>query len=302
MIRPILHLTADELARLVGAIDPLAVLVDEFTGNGADGRLTPWAGPEFGGPVPAGDLVLLVDSAGRRCVLPSSALSGLRTASMVALAARDLVAPGVLTAAVLGFGPVTWASLTLVERNLTGFSHAALCTTGGSVPRAVTEPLERAGIGWSTPSSVSEAVFGATLVVATVVTARWDGVVRLPGSATVINTTGLDLPDRLVDAVDQVFVDDLDLIGRNPHRHFARMHMIGSGEAPRPPGRPGEHRRHRRVRADFAELLAGGRAGRSHADEVLLVELLGTDKLDVGLASSLHRAALAHGLGVKVIG
>jgi ornithine cyclodeaminase/alanine dehydrogenase-like protein (mu-crystallin family) len=74
------------------------------------------------------------------------------------------------------------------------------------------------------------------------------------------------------------------------------MHLTGPAEVP-----DSDAWRHRPVRADFARLLTGAQSGRSHADDVLLVELLGTGRLDVGLASTLHRAARDHGVGVEVV-
>lgn len=289
MTNPIIGLTKAELAALAKVIDPVEEVVAEFTGGRAGGRLTPWHGPRFGGPA-AGDLVLLDDrEGGGRCLLPSSALCSLRTAAMVALAARELVAPGVITAAVLGFGLVAQDTLLLLERTLTGLSHAAICPGEDAPDRAachaVIAALDRAGIGWSLSTAVAESVFGATLVVATVVTDPHD-LGRPPDGTTVINTSGRDLPAPLVAAADQIVVDDLALLRHNAHRAFVRAHLAAGS--------------HQRVSVDFTRLLTRTQPGRSHADDVLLVELLDTRKLDVGLASSLHRAALDLGLGVEV--
>jgi ornithine cyclodeaminase/alanine dehydrogenase-like protein (mu-crystallin family) len=294
---PTLRLTTDDVTRLVDAIDPLDELVAELAGRGSRGHLTPC-------PVSPGELVVLDDHVvGGRCLLPSSALEVVRTAAMAAFAARALTAPGVVTAAVVGVGPLPFVTLPLIGRHLAGLSHVAICPTGRDldrpVARTVTDALDRAGIGWSVRSAVAESVFGATLVIATAVTRGWLGVGRLPTSATVINMTGRDLPDSLVDGVDHVFVDDLALVADNAHRYFARVHLhIADG--PRSPAERPVGWRTRRVRADLGQLLRGTGPGRTHTDDVLLVELLGTARLDAGLAGTLYRAAREHGIGLDL--
>jgi len=333
MISPILRLNIDELASALDAIDPVEVLAEELVGRtagGADrlpnrsGRLTPWHGVTPAGipavtsadlpagtsaGVPAGDLVLLEDlGVGGGCVLPASALAVVRTAALAALAARTLVIPGVVTAAVLGSDFAAQSSLTLIARYLPGLSHVAVCPSdrrSGDEPGRPLEPrvidrLDFAGVGWSVTAAVAQAVFGATLIVATTAGAPHLEIGQLPKGAVLINTTGEDLPDELVDAVDQIYVDDAALIEGNAHRYFARMHLAGptNGSA-WAAGQAG--RRDRRVDADLAQVLTGAHAGRTHVDHILLVELLGARAPDVRLACALHRAAIELGLGVRLV-
>jgi len=314
MTNPILRLNTDELLSALDAIDPVDVLVEELVGQtvgGSDGppqpaaTLTPWQADDEPGVGPVAELMLLDDLVtGAKCVLPSSALYVFRTAALAALAARELVVPGVVTAAVLGNGFAAQASLSLIARNLTGLSHVAVCPESDEVnlpmePRVI-DQLDLAGVGWLMTTAVSEAVFGATLIIATIGRARWLEIGQLPKGAVLINTTGEDLPDDLVDAVDQIYVDDSSLISRNAHRYFARMHMAGNGECPPPPGRI-VGRRPPRVAADLAQVLTGAHPGRTHLDHILLVELLGARVLDARLASKLHGAALERGLGVRLV-
>ena len=307
----ILRLDTDELLSALDAIDPVDALIEELAGRACDdvgpsspeGRLTPWRG---GGPAdaPATDLVLLEDPrAGSDCVLPASALRGFRTAALATLAGRTFVTPGVVTAAVLGSGLAAQVSLTLIARYLSGLSHVAVCPTGdepdGPLQPRVIDRLDLAGVGWSVAPAAAEAVFGATLVVAAIAGAPWPEIGRLPKGAVLVNTTGEDLPDDLVDAVDQVYVDDAALIGAVPHRYFARMHRAGLNAGPA--WSAWTEQRHRRIEADFAQVLTGAHAGRTHVDHILLVELLSANALDVRLACLLHGAALEHGLGRRLV-
>lgn len=319
MISPILQLDTDELLSAVDAIDPVDVLAAELVGKAGagqgtgmagtvgqpwqDSRLAPW---HAGGRAdePGTELVLLEDRrTGSSCVLPAAALTGFRSAALAALAARTFVAPGVVTAAVLGSGVAAQLSLALIARYLPGLSHVAVWAPGdepgGPLDPRMIDQLDLTGVGWSVAPSVAEAVFGATLVVATVAAAPWGEIGQLPKSAVLVNTTGVDLPDELVDAVDEIYVDDGDLVAGNAHRYFARAHLAQPGAGPAWPSRA-QVRPHRRVEADLADVLTRAHAGRTHVDHVLLVELLSTTVLDARLASLLHRAALEHGLGMRL--
>lgn len=325
MTNPILRLNTDELLNALDAIDPVDVLVEELVGQsvgGTDGppepdyRLSPWVADDAAGhghgtengiePVgPAAELLLLDDLvAGGRCVMPSSALYVFRTAALATLAARELVAPGVVTAAVLGSGFVAQASLSLIARNLFGLSHVAVCPDSEdlNIPLAprVVDQLDLAGVGWLMTTAVAEAVFGATLIVATIGRARWLEIGQLPKGAVLINTTGEDLPDDLVDAVDQIYVDDATLIEHNPHRYFARKHL-GKPTDTGKSTRRASSGRSPQVVADLTEVLTGAHPGRTHVDHILLVELLGARVLDARLAGRLHRAALERGLGIRLV-
>lgn len=311
MTSPILRLTAEELSSALAAVNPVDALVEDLLGRTAGGvarrpnhRLTPWSGHNS---VDAGstELVLYEDRrAGSRCLLPAPTLKVFQMAALAVAAARELVAPGVVTAAVPGAGTAAQAALMLIARFVPGLSHVAVCPVGGEpdepIQPRVLDELDLAGVGWLVTTEISEAVFGATLIVSSAGTALWSDVGQLPKGAVLVNTTGEDLPDELVDAVDQIYVDDLRLIEVNSHRYFARMHMAGSSTGSTAHHRT-DGRRHRRVEADLPQVLTGAHPGRTHVDHVLLVELLGAQVLDTGLASLLHRAAVDQGLGVPLV-
>lgn len=316
MTSPALQLDIDELLSALEVIDPVDVLIEELISRAAggegqsptlDGRLTPWRRRTPAEGAPATELVLLEDlGVGGRCVLPKSVLYTFRTASLVALAARELTVPGVVTGAMLGFDFTAQTSLALITRYLPGLSHVAVCPKGdgsnglnGPMQPRIIDQLDLSGVDWSVTTAVAEAVFGATLVVVTAARVRWSEFGHLAKGSVLINATGKDLPDHLVDVVDQIYVDDAALIYSNPHRYFARLHM--AERSADPAWDRADFRRYRGIEADFAQILAGAHAGRTHVDHILLVELLGARELDVPLACALHRAALDYGLGVWLI-
>jgi ornithine cyclodeaminase/alanine dehydrogenase-like protein (mu-crystallin family) len=92
-----------------------------------------------------------------------------------------------------------------------------------------------------------------------------------------ISVAGSDFSDGVLASVSQLYVDDLTLADR-AYRNDRR----------------------RRIVADLGRVLSGAHPGRTHVDDVLMVELLGVHRLDVRLACELHRAALVRGLGVQL--
>ncbi|MCT2587648.1 hypothetical protein [Actinophytocola gossypii] len=269
------QLNTDELVSAWTAIDPVRVLAVGLVERSAErepaGRFHSYAR--------TADAVLFEDlRAGRRCVLPAEALIACHTAALATVAARTLVAPGVVTAAVLGSGPVLPLLLTLLTRHVPGLSHVAVCPAGGPLGPDVLDQLDEAGIGWSFTDVPAEAALGATLVVALAA----DLARQVPGPPTagalLVYVAGSDLADDVADSVSQFYVDDAALV--DPARRNGR--------------------RQRRVEADLGRVLRGDHPGRTHVDDVLLVELLGAHRLDGWLAGELHRAALVRGLGVAL--
>jgi hypothetical protein len=275
----VLQLNTDELASAWSAINPVRVLCEALVDQQAPGRepvgrFHPWA--------PADDLVLLDDLlVGRRCVLPTATLTVFQTAALVTVAAWALVTPGVVTAVVLGSGSVLQLLLTLVTRHVSGLSHVVVCPAGGvrgPLDPDVIDLLDRAGVGWLATDDQAEAVLGATLVV--VVSDVGPAPVELAqpvAGALLISVAGVDFADGVLDSVSQLYVDDLVLAGP--------VHRDG---------------RRRRIEADLGRVLSGSHPGRTHVDDVLMVELFGAHRPDARLACELHRAALVRGLGVRL--
>jgi hypothetical protein len=153
------QLTTDELAGAWSSINPVQVLCEALVE-----RLAPERGPVGGFHpwLPADDLVLLDDlRMGRRCVLPTATLTVFQTAALVTVAARALITPGVVTAAVLGSGSVLPPLLALVTRHVSGLSHVAVCPGGGprgpvSVGRSpMTRLRPSSARPWSSPCPMS---------------------------------------------------------------------------------------------------------------------------------------------------
>jgi ornithine cyclodeaminase/alanine dehydrogenase-like protein (mu-crystallin family) len=292
MTRHILQLGVDETWRVLELIDLVdlaaAKLVERATAGDAveqSHRLV--HAPATGAP--AMESVLVEDlRTGDCCRLGASMLQESRNASVAALAARKLLAPGAVTAAVFGSG-------SSVQQLLASDGDTVL------VRPAVLDLLDQVGTDLSVAAGVDEAVFGANLLLIADsgrVDLRLDQVAL---GALLVNVSGRDLPDRLVRDVDGIFVDDLGLLDANRHRGFVRAHLDPPDAVTRSCPE-GWHRGRamggsRRIDADLGQVLAGTHAGRRLADDILLVELLGVRELDVALASRIQQVAQEHGIG-----
>ncbi len=247
-----LRLGADDMWALLDGVDLLAVLrAGLLAGPGADGRVSR-LDP---------DAVTYEDSAGDRCLLPAADLRSLRTAGVAALAARQLLAPGVVTASVVGGnGSAQW-HLGVLARYVPDVSHVAVCADVRPHPRVV-DQLDLSGIGLCTNATAVEAIFGATLVVAVGHAVEQVVFDRLARGSVLVNAGTRPVGEDVREGVDQVY----------------------AGE-------------------ELRGALTGERRGRRRLDDVLLVEPLPTDvllDLDAVLARTLHRAALAQGVGVSL--
>lgn len=219
-------------------------------------------------------------------------LRGLRAAALVAIAARRLLAPGVLTAAVLGSGLVANAHLSLLARHLPTLSHAAVYPPGGTAADDlwVRAQFDAAGIALAVAENPTDAVFGANLVVVTEAVPCELRPEHVPRSVVVINSSNQDLPIALITGSDELYVDDFELLESLPDRAFVAMHNSARRKlSDRLPDANWRDSRH--ISGALGELLGGERL--PPANQVVLVELLGADTIDPRLAGRLHHAVLA---------
>lgn len=309
MTETILQLRSHEMWSALEIVDPVATvaesLIDRTVGRAGHGHRNPgqlisWSGAGRNG----GELVLLDHpEATAPCLVPAQSLRSAHAAALVAIAARELLVSGGVTMAMLGPADDAQLQLSVVARQVPDISHIALCaTTMGTreVAPKLADQLQLSGIELSVAPTVEEAVFGANLVVATSHPTRDQDLTDLrigllARGTLLINATGHDLPDDLVDQVDQVYVDDLGLLDDHPGRHVVATHLAepdaGSAAMRRGAGP--------RIAGDLAQLLTGRHPGRRGSD-VVLVDLLGVHELNADLAYRIYEVATRTGLGVRI--
>jgi ornithine cyclodeaminase/alanine dehydrogenase-like protein (mu-crystallin family) len=304
-----LRLDDDELRLVFELINPVEIVETQLIERAADrgGHAARQTGRLVPGTVPGSEILVEDPSSGIRCLLPGSSLAALRMAALAALVTNELLAAGVVTAAVLGSTPAVQLYLAVAARHVSSLSFLAACPEDQTVDPRALGMLAGAGVSVSVVADVDEAVFGANLLVVADPYHRLLPTNGLALGSLLVNMSGQDMPDRLVNAVDGIYVDDAGLIEENRHRRFVRRHLDAStSEAKplrRPEGwyRPLGWRDERRIDADLGQVLCGAHPGRTHVDDVLLVELLGSLWLDIPLAGQLQRAALEHGIGTWLL-
>lgn len=288
MDAPTLRLGNEDLRRLVEDVDVVQAVAAALVAR--SGNHEGWTVPAAGGVVVGDGETAVYESAvdGRRCEMPAAGLRGYRFAVLTVLATRHLLAPGVVTASVIGSGLELELQLVALRAHVPDVSHVAVATAGDAPPnQAVLDLLDRDGIGLSLVDTPAAAVFGANLVVlagGTRLEAR-----RLAKGAVLVNTTGVDPSAALLGGVHAVYVDDPDRVAADADLAFTGPRTTRYGR-----------RGHRcpPVVSDLGRVLAGEHPGRTDHDHVLLVELTGGGAgLDTVLAGRIHEAAAAAGLG-----
>jgi hypothetical protein len=199
-------------------------------------------------------------------------------AAQASVAARGLLAGQVVTVGVLGCGLVGQLMLAGVVRFVPGVSHVSLYAGPGGAPlvAGVLDQLDLAGVGFVPAEAAAEAVRGANLVIVCDDTGVADLRIEcLSPHCVVVNASGVDLPEELVDRVDAIYVDDMWLLNTHRHRWFVRSHHAAAGSAGARPGGSGDGPRRARVCGEVGRLPVG-RPG-PYVNRVVLVELLGED-------------------------
>lgn len=296
-----LRLDTEDLCALVSGFDLAQTAAEELLAH-PDGGSGRHAGPAGRLLELRGDTAVLRDpGGGDLCALPASGLHACRVAALTALAANQLLDPGVVTASLIGSGTAGRIQLLAIARSVPDVSHVAVHSPGGPhaspVGNGIAGVLEATGIGLTVAASPEEAAFGASLVVVTEPLVSGPCLGHLAPGSVLVNATGRSLKEETTGRVSAVYVDDLCLLDG-----AAGSGCPGSAAGCVPVPEGGRHG----VEADLRQVFTGEHPGRACADHVLLVELLSgaasETGLDVALAERIHRAALRHGLGALLPG
>jgi ornithine cyclodeaminase/alanine dehydrogenase-like protein (mu-crystallin family) len=307
MTGPFLRLRHSDVLRTLEEIDLLEVVAQELVGrlHGPDHLQTSRFVPSEARD--SEELTAVEDlDTGLVCVLPAATLRMVRAAALAGLAARELHPPGVVTAALFGSSAEVQLHLSVLARHVRTLSHAAMCMDRAELPieQGLRDQLELAGIGLSSTTDPKRAAFGANLLIIASTGGGIPDVGQLHPGTLVVNASGGDLPAELLAGFDQVYVDDFGLLADNQHRTVVRLHLAGPSHRTELLGqhREGWHRHQahwrnqRRIEADLGRVLTGAN-GRTHVDDILLVELLGEGALDVAVAGRVQQTAVKHGHG-----
>jgi ornithine cyclodeaminase len=238
------------------------------------------ANPTRGLPRASGLTVLFDPVSGRPlCVMEGARISCLRTAAVTAIAAELLAAP-VERLALIGAGALARCHLELLPPRLPQLREIHVYDRERGRATTLAERV-------IVCDSAEQAIRGAELVVTVTTTTKpyirhdW----LRPGTLLVNVSLDDPLPEVFLRA-DKLFVDDWDLIAADEHRILGRLLRNGTNS-----------------RADHPELgwlLANGALGRSHPDEIVVVNPFGLAIEDLAVARQVYEYASASGLGARL--
>jgi ornithine cyclodeaminase/alanine dehydrogenase-like protein (mu-crystallin family) len=258
------------------------------------------ANPDRGLPRASG-LTLLFDPETARpiCVMEGAWISCLRTAAVTALATELLASAPVERVALLGAGTIAACHLELFHRRFPALREIRLFDLRHE--RAAALALTWAAGRWpvTVSPSAEEAIRGSELVVP-VTTATYDYIpyAWLERGALLVNVSLDDPRPEVVLRADRVFVDDWGLVAADGRRLLGRMLREGLVTGPDDPGRsaPGP----RGIDGGLGDVLIGAHEGRTHPDEIILVNPFGLALEDVAVAQCAYEHALELGLGTPI--
>ena len=339
----LLYLTRNEVEELCAEVDSVAVIREVFALHGSGQTLLPdeaylgwknaegdqvrslnmpaYVGGTFqmagtkiinsnpGNPARgyerASGLTLLCDPLTTRvlCMMDSSAISSLRTASVTALAIellQDRRAPEVL--AVIGAGVLAERHIALLARRLPSLRQVNLFdidpARAQSLQQRLAPTLRERSVELKLAGSAEAAIREAQLVVpVTTVTQGYIPFAWLNPGTLVVN---ISLDDVLPDVVFQatrVIVDDWPLVKNDTRRLLGRMYRAGQLIGPDEDLPATANGAYRQVDAQLSDLVLGKKRGREHADDILLVNPFGLAIEDIACAARVYQQALARGVG-----
>jgi ornithine cyclodeaminase/alanine dehydrogenase-like protein (mu-crystallin family) len=248
------------------------------------------ANPARGLPRASGLTLLFEPDTGRPlCVMEAARISCLRTAAVTATANELLAAAPVERLALIGAGALARCHLRLLAPRLRQLREIRVYDRDRE--RATALAADRSLV---VCDSAEEAIRGAQVIV-TVTTAttpyiRYDWL--QPGALLVNVSLDDPLPEVFLNA-DKLFVDDINLVAADECRLLGRM--LRDGIIVRA-GQGGA----RAIDGELGQLLAYGHPGRSHPDEIIVVNPFGLAIEDIAIAPQVHEYATASGLGTRL--
>lgn len=225
-------------------------------------------------------------------IMEAAYISSLRTASVTVLAAELLRGVEIENVAIIGAGVLAQAHIELLVARWPRLRRISLFDLDEQRIHALQERLgtllAHKQVDVQITTSAEEAIRGAQVVIP--VTTTTSGYIQFawlqPG--TVLVNVSLDdaLPEVALNA-DKIIVDDWKLVKNDQHRLLGRMYRAGQIAGPDEPVLPGQ----RRVDAQLGEIVTGEKVGRSHENEIILVNPFGLAIEDVALATHIYHVA-----------
>jgi ornithine cyclodeaminase len=278
--------------RLAGAVDVAGTKI--INANPAN--------PARGLPRASG-LTVLFDPTDARiyCVLDAAHISALRTASVSALSAELFNGNDVGEWALIGAGALARAHLQLLPSTLGKLRAINLFDIeekrAEGLAREFAPSLAERGIRLQVARSAKDAIRDADFIVtATTVTEGYIGRGWLKPGALLVHVSLDDLRPEALTEADRVVVDDWALVRDDDQRLLGRMWRQGLLTGPGDDADPAAGRT--AVHAELGDIIIGRKAGRSSAQEIVIVNPFGLSIEDLAVARQVYDNARQQGLGL----
>jgi len=227
------------------------------------------------------------------CILEGARISCLRTAAVTAIAADLLGTHPIERLALLGAGALARCHLELLPPRLPKLSEIRLYDLD---PKRASTLAAGTAAATIVCDSAAQAIRGAQLVIPLTTTSS--GYIQydwLDPGALLVNVSLDDPLPEVVLRADKLFVDDWALVAADERRLLGRMLRVGQICGPnemRDGARP--------IDGELGELLTSANKGRSHADEIILLNPFGLAIEDLALAHRVYHHALQLDLGTML--
>lgn len=252
----------------------------------------------------ASGLTLLYDDLSVRisCIMEGAYLSGLRTASVTALATELLQGPPIHCIGLIGAGELARAHIDLLVRNLPHLQAILVFDLNRqritTLRNNLADLLQEHQVSLQETRTAEEAIRPAQLIIP--VTTVTMGYIRFewlsPGSILVNVSLDDPLPEVVLKATT-VIVDDWHLVKSDRRRLLGRMYREGRLLGPDEQSETLSPTR-RRVDMHLSDIVIGTRVGRQSQDDIILVNPFGLSLEDLVLASHVYQKARELGAGV----
>ena len=260
------------------------------------------ANPSRGLPRASG-LTLLFDPTSVRvtCIVEAAFISSLRTASVTVLSAELFKGRDIENVAVLGAGVLAQAHIELLVKRLPHVRRIFIFDLESkriALLKASIAPVLQAHEVelLETPTAESAIRKAHFIVPVTTTTSSYIEFDWLQPGAILVNISLDDPLPEVVLQADKVVVDDWHLVKNDARRLLGRMYRAGNIRGPDEFAEKKPHAR--RIDAELGEVVLGTRAGREHADDIILVNPFGLAIEDIALATHVYRWALQQNVGV----
>lgn len=222
-------------------------------------------------------------------VMEGSLISGMRTASVTALASRHLARQNFSRVCCIGCGPIaTMQLLTLLDEFPPVKSVKLYDLNSASAERLAAQLQQRfPAVTYSLAASAEQAVRGSEVVITcTVVDHPYIPYEWLSPGTFISNVSIMDVHKEVFLKADKVVVDDWDQSNREK-KIINQLVLEGSFSR-------------EQLHAELGEILLGRRPGRENDDEIILLNPMGMAIEDVACAQAIFKRALADSVGTQL--